>query len=166
VIRPARPADYEVLRAIERRAGERFRTVGMPEIADDEPYSADEMAAAAVILVATEADEPIGYALVQIVDDHAHLEQLSVLPEHGGSGVGTTLLDAVATWARSRGDEVITLTTFRHVSFNAPFYARRGFVEVPASAWSPAIERLVTTEAAHGLDPEARVVMSRQLAVQ
>ncbi|MGI0055588.1 MAG: hypothetical protein ACREBZ_07775 [Thermoplasmata archaeon] len=37
MIRAARPADAERLRAIERVAGERFYEVGMPDIAAAEP---------------------------------------------------------------------------------------------------------------------------------
>lgn len=40
-VRPATRDDRPALRAIERRAGERFREVGMPEVADDEPPSLD-----------------------------------------------------------------------------------------------------------------------------
>ncbi|NED91417.1 arginine N-succinyltransferase, partial [Streptomyces sp. SID11233] len=36
-IRPARPADLPRLQEIETAAGEAFRTLGMPEIADDAP---------------------------------------------------------------------------------------------------------------------------------
>jgi arginine/ornithine N-succinyltransferase beta subunit len=36
-IRPATPADLPLLQDIERAAGEPFRTLGMTEIADDEP---------------------------------------------------------------------------------------------------------------------------------
>lgn len=43
-IRPARPEDGPALQAIERRAGTRFRDVGMPEIADDEPLPLDVLA--------------------------------------------------------------------------------------------------------------------------
>ena len=93
MIRAARPSDYRKLADIERRAGEMFRDVGMPEIADDDPYDADDLAAATALFIATDDhDEPIGYAMVELVDDHAHLEQVSVVPEHGEAGVGTELL--------------------------------------------------------------------------
>ncbi len=53
VIRAARPSDYSKLSDIERRAGELFREAGMPEIADHEPFDADELASAAALFVAT-----------------------------------------------------------------------------------------------------------------
>jgi len=164
VIRAARPSDYRKLADIERRAGEMFRDVGMPEIADDEPYDADDLAAATALFIATDDhDEPIGYAMVELVDDHAHLEQVSVVPEHGAAGVGTQLLDAVAGWATGQGHDAVTLTTFRDVPFNAPLYAKRGFDVVPESEWTDGLRAIVAREADHGLDTTKRVVMRRTL---
>jgi GNAT superfamily N-acetyltransferase len=164
VIRAARPTDYRKLPDIERKAGELFREIGMHDIADAEPFSADELAAAAALFVATGEDgEPVGYAMVEIVDDHAHLGQLSVAPEHGGQGIGTELLDAVGGWAAGQGHREVTLTTFRDVPFNAPLYAKRGFEILPEAAWTPALKKLVDSEAGMGLDPSLRVVMRRAL---
>jgi GNAT superfamily N-acetyltransferase len=164
VIRAARPTDYRKLSDIERRAGELFRDAGLPEIADHEPYDADELASAPALFVATDDDgEPVGYAMVELVDGHAHLGQMSVLPEHGHQGIGTQLLDAVAGWAKGRGHTEITLTTFRDVPFNAPLYAKRGYEVVPEDSWTDAVRELVAHEATLGLDPATRVVMRRTL---
>ena len=164
MIRPARPSDYERLPDIERRAGELFRHAGMPEIADHDPSDADELASAVALFVATSPDdEPIGYAMVELVDGHAHLGQISVLPEHGGQGIGTQLLDAVAAWAQGQGHTEITLTTFRDIPFNAPLYGKRGYEVVPATAWTDALRQLMAREAEMGLDPADRVVMRRRL---
>lgn len=164
MIRAARPNEYRALQDIERRAGVLFREIGMPEIADDEPPPVDHLASgAAVFVAADDADEPVGYALVELVDDHAHLQQLSVVPEAGRQGIGSALLDAVVAWARARGDAEITLTTFREVPFNAPLYARRGFAEVAEADWTEGLRTVVEKEAADGLDITARVVMRRPI---
>ena len=164
-IRAAIAEDWPLLQAIEVAAGERFREVGMDEIADADPPTVDDLRAAAAVLVAVDDDgAPIGYARLELVDGHAHLEQLSVVPGHGGRGVGTDLIDAAARWAMGRGDREITLTTFRDVPFNAPVYERRGFAVVPEAAWTDGLRALVAEESGHGLDPTARVVMRRPLA--
>ncbi|MEO7570936.1 MAG: GNAT family N-acetyltransferase [Acidimicrobiales bacterium] len=164
MIRAARPHEYARLRDIERRAGELFREIGMPEIADDEPPSADHLASGAALYVATDdEDQPVGYALVDLVDGHAHLEQLSVVPEHGRQGIGRALLQAATDWASARGDAEITLTTFREVAFNAPFYAKHGFVAVEAQHLTDGLRAAVAKEAAEGMDTATRVVMSRSL---
>lgn len=164
MIRAARPHEYTRLRDIERRAGELFRDIGMPEIADDEPPSADDLASGAALYVATDdEDRPVGYALVDLVDGHAHLEQLSVVPEHGRQGIGQALLGAATDWARARGDAEITLTTFRDVAFNAPYYSRHGFVAVEDDDLTDGLRAVVAKEAADGLDTTTRVVMTRAL---
>ncbi len=161
-IRPSMPSDHPVLQDIEVRAGELFRDVGMADIADAAPPSEEELTEAAAVLVAVDdAGGLVGYARVELVGEGAHLEQISVLPDQGGQGIGTALLDAVIDWAREGGFGSVTLTTFRDVPFNAPLYAKRGFVEVPEPEWSAAIADLVTEEARHGLDPTQRVVMRR-----
>ena len=164
MIRAARPDDYRALQDIERRAGELFRAIGMPEIADDEPFSVDRLASGAAVFVATDDDDvPVGYALVELVDGHTHLEQISVVPEAGRQGIGTALIEAVVDWARARGDLGVTLTTFRDVPFNAPLYARRGFVVVDEPDWTDGQRAVIEQERAHGLDVTARVVMRRPL---
>ena len=49
-------------------------------------------------------------------------------PAHGRQGIGTRLVHTVIDWARSRRFENLTLMTFRHLPWNAPFYAKLGFV--------------------------------------
>jgi GNAT superfamily N-acetyltransferase len=136
----------------------------MSEIADDEPFSVDHLASGAALFVATDdQDDPVGYALVDLVDGHAHLEQISVVPEAGRQGVGTALIEAVVDWARARGDAAVTLTTFRDVPFNAPLYARRGFVVVDEPDWTDGHRAVIDKERADGLDVTARVVMRRSV---
>ena len=164
-IRAARPSDYRLLPDVERQAGERYREVGLADIADHEPFDADEVAAAVMVFVATadEGDQLLGYAMVELVDGHAHLEQLSVLPDHGARGIGTQLLDAVAGWATNQGHAEVTLTTFRDVPFNAPLYAKRGYEVMHEDEWTDALRARVAHEATLGLDPSTRVVMRRRL---
>jgi GNAT superfamily N-acetyltransferase len=164
-IRAATRNDLPRLRDVEVAAGALFRDVGMEAIADAEPPAVEELAAAAAVLVADGGDgTAIGYVRLELVGGGTHLEQLSVLPSHGRRGVGTALLDAACDGARRRGDDAITLTTFRDVPFNAPLYARRGFVEVPEAAWTDALRAVVAHEAALGLDPATRVVMRRPVS--
>ncbi len=160
-IRPAAPADLAALPGIEVAAGELFREIGMHVIADHPPPPIEELAAAPAIFVAEVDGVVVGYARIELVDDQTHLEQLSVLPDHGGQGIGTALIDAACDWARERGDAAVTLTTFRDVAFNAPLYAKRGFTEVDEADWRAGQRELIAEEAAHGLDPSDRAVMRR-----
>ena len=162
-VRPARAGDAPELQEIERRAGERFRDIGMPEIADDEPPALEVLvryAAAGRSWVATDdADRPIGYVLVDAVDGCAHIEQVTVGPDHQGVGIGRALIDEVHRWAQERAMPAVTLTTFRAVPWNAPLYEHLGFRVVEESEIGPELRALRDDEAGHGLDPTQRVCM-------
>lgn len=107
---------------------------------------------------------PVGFALVeQLAPDLPHLEELGVAPAHGRRGLGAGLVRAVCAWAARAGYQQLTLTTFRAVPFNMPFYARLGFEEIPASDLRPELQAVLRNEAARGLDPRKRVVMSYPL---
>lgn len=166
-VRPGRAGDGEALRAIERRAGERFRDVGMAEIADDQPMSMDRLAvyadAGRCWVAADATDVPVGYVVVDVVDGNAHIEQVTVDPDHQGRGAGRLLLDRVAAWAMERGMPALTLTTFRDVPWNAPLYRHLGFCDLGDDELGQELRRLRDEEAAHGLDPTLRVCMRRDV---
>jgi GNAT superfamily N-acetyltransferase len=166
-IRLAERADGPVLREIERLAGARFREVGLDAVADDEPASLEALAGYAAdgrSWVALDAAGAIvGYVLVDVVDDAAHVEQISVRPDHQGRGVGRRLLDRVRTWATDTGRRAVTLTTFSDVPWNRPLYEHLGFRVLPEDEIGPALRALRAVEAAHGLDPATRVCMRLDL---
>ena len=167
MIRLAEPEDLAALPAIEGAAGESFRALGMDEIADDPPPSLAALAgyqADGRAWVATDdLNRPVAYILVLLVGLNAHIEQVSVRPDHAGKRLGAGLIDAVAGWALGEGLSALTLTTFEDVPWNAPYYARLGFRVVPSEDWGPGIRGIVTAEALHGLDRWPRVVMRREL---
>ena len=109
-------------------------------------------------------DIPVGFALVEMLaEDLPHLQEMDVTPDHGRRGLGTALLDAVLDWVARSGHQQLTLTTFRNVPWNMPFYSRRGFVEIPAHELRPELEAIVRDEAGRGLDRAHRVVMGNRV---
>ena len=165
-IRLARPDDGPRLQAIERRAGERFRSVGMGGIADDAPLPLEVFTAAAqegrCWVAVDEKDEPVGYVLVDEIDHTAHVEQVTVEPSHQGRGIGAALLDRVAAWGSARGLATTSLTTFTEVAWNGPLYAHLGFTLVAAAELGPGLAAISRTEREHGLDEYGpRAVMVR-----
>lgn len=167
VIRPAEADDGPALREIERLAGERFRKVGLPEVADDEPASVEELAPYAAAgrswVAVDQVDRPIGYVLVDLVDGCAHVEQVSVRPDHQGIGIGRALIERVRTWAADRGLPAITLTTFANVPWNAPLYRHLGFRVLGEDEIGPELRQVREEETAQGLDPAERVCMRADL---
>ena len=148
MIRPAHPEDAERLRAIERDAGRRFADVGLAEVAADEPPAAERLA---------------GYVIVDVVDGCAHVEQVSVLLDQQGRGLGRRLLEAVEAWAAEQRLDAVTLTTFTDVPWNRPLYEHLGFRTLREDELGAGLAAVRDAEAAHGLDPARRVVMRREL---
>lgn len=167
VIRSARREDASTLQEIERLAGERFREVGLAEVAEDAPPSVEELAVygdeGRAWVAVDHADTPLGYVLVDVVDGCAHIEQVSVRPDRQGAGVGRALVERVGAWAADGGLPAVTLTTFTDVPWNAPYYARLGFGVLRDDEIGPELRGVRDAETAHGLDPARRVCMRLDL---
>jgi hypothetical protein len=67
----------------------------------------------------------------------------------------------VCAWAATAGFQSVTLTTFRDVPWNMPFYERLGFETIPPAQLSPALISVILDETRRGLDPTRRVAMRR-----
>ncbi len=171
-IRRAGPEDVAVLPGIERLAGLLFKTypgdLGIPEELYEAPNSAETFAAAQQagrLWVASASDgELVGFALVVDIEGYAHLDELDVVPAHGGQGIGSALLATVCSWAQDRGYPAVTLRTFRDVPWNAPFYQSRGFRIVDGAALSKAHVELEASERQRGLRTDMRVTMAYETA--
>src|SRR5262249_4016167 len=108
-------------------------------------------------------NRPLGFAVASVVDGGAHLEELDVLPEAGRRGIGTRLVRTVCDWAATQGFTTITLSTFRDVPWNAPFYERLGLRPPPPAELSPALREVRAREQHLGIVLEERVMMRRNL---
>lgn len=168
-IRPARPAEADTLRAIENAAGQAFAAVGYGDIAGQEDTAAPTLRAAATagqLLVITDAaDQPAGFILCNDVDGDLHVQELDVHPDHAGRRLGARLLEAAEAMARQRGLPALSLTTFRSVPWNAPYYARLGFREMLPGEYGPDLRIELARQQAAGLPMADRVAMRRELPV-
>jgi GNAT superfamily N-acetyltransferase len=163
-ITAARPQDLTRLPAIELAAA-RLLAGHAPEGILNETTSSDLFQKAqreGHLWVALADDVPVGFAHVEVIErEAAHLEEIDVDPEHGRRGLGTKLILHVCGWAAGNGYASVTLTTFRDVPWNMPFYARLGFEILLPAELSPALCAVVADETRRGLDPGRRVVMRR-----
>jgi GNAT superfamily N-acetyltransferase len=157
-VRIASPDEFDLLREIELEADRMFEEVGIGPFSNADNENHLE-AAAVVFATGTPA---VGFACVEIVDDLAHLWQLSVDPRSGRQGRGRALVEAVCDWARSHHYPAVTLTTFTDVPWNGPFYARLGFR--PIDDLSPGLRAIREHERAIGDDAfGARTAMRKDL---
>ncbi len=166
-VRLAARSDVSRLPAVERAAAARFETcpeqTGLTREALEKTLSVEEhhrARRAGRLWVAVDSENrPVGFAHVRELGGVAHLEELDVLPGHGRRGIGSALLEAVFGAARAAGHSAVTLSTFRDVPWNAPFYRRRGFHVVTPAERTEALEDLVATEKRLGLRTDLRVAM-------
>ena len=167
-VRPPLRAELPTLQAIGVAAGRRFAEVAsVAAVADDPPQdlaALERWRAAGRAWVSTDREgHPVGFVVVDVVDGCAHVEEVSVRPEHGGQGHGAALLRQVEAWATKRGLPAVTLTTFAAVPWNGPWYERRGYRVLDEAEWTEGLVRRRQEEADHGLDPALRVVMRKDL---
>ncbi|MBL8189870.1 MAG: GNAT family N-acetyltransferase, partial [Acidobacteria bacterium] len=162
-IRLAQPSDLPFLAEIETAASELFSQ--FPVLADlptdATPLASFQSAQRNQLLwVATsQSGKPVGFALVKLLGDSVHLEEMDVLPEFGRRGIGSKLVRTVCEWTQTSGKRAVTLTTFRDVPWNAPFYRKLGFRILEQDEWTPELHQLVEQEERRGLKRELRVVM-------
>ncbi|UAL11296.1 GNAT family N-acetyltransferase [Caulobacter segnis] len=162
-IRPALTSEIEAVRALERVSAQRFIGL-MDALAADEPSPAPVLAARIAtdgLLVAEVGGELAAFVMFRPVGDGLYIEQIDVLPAFAGRRIGARLIEAVAERARSDGLARLTLSTFRDVPWNAPWYRRLGFVDLDDQKLAPDLMEIRREHLARGLDESLRVFMER-----
>lgn len=166
-VTPARLDHVCSLPHIEAAAAELFRDAVPAELfehATPESVFLDAQQDGMLWVALGPDDRPVGFIRVVVTGSRVHLAELDVLPDHGRRGVGTTLVRTVDDWAASEHFAEITLTTYRDLPWNAPFYAGLGFRVVQEPEWDAETRSRFEEEA--GLESERvrRVVMRKVLA--
>ncbi len=164
----AAPLDAHAVRTIEFDAGQRFVSVGMAGIADAPPMQVDlvnRKIAAQQIVVAVAADETcVGFVMFEPQATRLYVQELDVLTAYAGQRIGAALIEQVAQLARAQQLTQLTLSTFREVPWNAPYYRRLGFRDIEEAELDAALIERRDAHIARGLDESKRVFMRRDLA--
>ncbi|WP_026871009.1 GNAT family N-acetyltransferase [Inquilinus limosus] len=164
-IRPGRPDEVETVRAIEVAAASQFRGIGLPQIAAFEPAEREEVLLRAregrLLVTVDAADRPVAFALFGEIDGTLHIEELDVHPDHARRGLGAALIDRIEAVARDQGVPELTLSTFRDVPWNAPYYSRLGFTPMRDEELGPGLAAIRDMIAARGIDIIPRLCMRR-----
>lgn len=134
-IRSAVPADLASMIHVEQQAERMFPLEDLPASPCGPAPDAAYLAAirGSIAWVAERGSgEIVGFIACTRVDAFLHILEIDVLPGFGRQGVGRALLAraCAAATAMPRIDGV-TLTTFRHLPWNQPFYEKHGFEPVP-----------------------------------
>lgn len=162
-IRQAIFEDAPKLAAVERSACERFRAlVDLAWIADEEPTALDDHVAligAGTVWVAVDGVDVSGFLLAERCGDELHICEFAVLRPLQGQGIGTLLVHAAKEYARATGLRALTLTTFRGLSWNEPFYQHLGFETLEAGNLDKRLRSMLAREILIGLPVERRCAM-------
>jgi GNAT superfamily N-acetyltransferase len=165
-IRLARLDEIPRIREIEDEAGLIFSGLGIIDETLDVSFPLEDLirlvGMGQVWVGSLEDDVPVGMVIASVREEAVYVEEMDVLPTHGRRGLGARLLATICTWAQAQG-RAVTLSTFRDVPWNGPFYRKHGFRDLQPTEWTPGMRAIREKEAQHGLRVEARVFMRREL---
>ncbi|MCJ8520577.1 ribosomal protein S18 acetylase RimI-like enzyme [Pseudorhizobium tarimense] len=167
LIRLAQSEEAERLSAVERSAAQAFlHWPPFAWLAQFEGQAIErhlELMRAGTNWLATDDDEIVGFLSAEAIDRELHIWELSVALDHQRLGWGSALLRHALQAAQARGLEAVTLTTFRNVPWNGPFYERFGFRYLTPEDVGRRLIEILLNEAEHGLPPGERCAMRLSL---
>jgi len=162
-IRKARFSDIPFLGPVERSAAELFRSASLDFLVDGS--TVDPKALAAMIdthhlwVACDFMDYPIGFCGGEYIEGNFHLVEISVAQDFQGKGVGSALMERMEADVRREGFHALTLTTYRSLAWNGPWYERMGFVEANPVEMGRTYLEILESERQHGFDMSARCLM-------
>ncbi|WPE22366.1 GNAT family N-acetyltransferase [Shinella zoogloeoides] len=163
-VRPAREDEIETLRRIERSAARAFRLIeAFSWLAVGDVQSAerhhDLIGKGTNWVAAADGDQPVGFLSAEVVGPELHIWEISVDHLHQGFGIGRRLIRHAVEQAAERGLVAVTLTTFRTIPWNCPFYERLGFETLDEATLPARLDAVLDEESEHGLPRDTRCAM-------
>lgn len=137
--------------------------VSLRNLVTDPAVLREAQAQGRVWMALDQAGRAVGFALAEVLDGEAFLDEVDVEPPHARRGVGTLLVNTVIAWAQSHGFTTLSLITFRHLPWNARFYEKFGFVPLDRHEMGPAMQQILSEEAEAGIEVANRIGMRRLL---
>ena len=105
-----------------------------------------------------------GFLIAEPCGSELHICEMSVHPAHQRRGIGAGMIRASQVDARNCGFSALTLTTYRDLAWNGPFYTRLGFDEIEEPAFHPRLAAHLDDEEADGLPRQRRCAMIHLLS--
>ncbi|WP_333585717.1 GNAT family N-acetyltransferase [Phenylobacterium sp.] len=166
-VRLAQAAELSLLPAIEVSAAGLFAESGMQifpgdpsdQPADFTPVEAwrDLLERGWIWVTEDQAGAVAAFLAAEPIEQRLHILELDVHRDAQRQGLGRRLMATALAEARAMGLRGASLTTFRDVAWNAPFYESLGFRIVDAP--SGALAAFLAREAERGLEPGRRCAM-------
>ena len=133
-IRKAREEDLPLLGPVENSASQVFRTVNLDHIANGPTLPNPQLSAMSnsnhLWVAVNTLDQPVGFVGGEEVDGSFYIVEISVAQHFQGKGAGKALMAAMEQQIRKESFKDITLTTYKHLPWNGPWYAKRGYSDV------------------------------------
>lgn len=167
-LRKATPADAAIFSDLEQSAGLLFRAdreIAWLADADNLPVERYRNIIAAGWSWIAEGGQaqPVAFVAATPEGEELHLWELNVHIEHQRRGIGRALLQRLIAEATAAGIPALTLTTFRDLPWNAPFYRSMGFELLATAQLGPRLAVLLAEEVRMGLPAVRRCAMRRKL---
>ena len=159
--RPATEYDLDAIRSIEISATQKFRDylgVDIPATTVPENIVLESIGQAhAWIYIDNEI--PVGFIVARRLDDGVHIDEFSVAYEYQNKGIGRYMLNEFISVTQADRYPHITLTTDKSIPWNAPFYRKFGFAEIPLNDCSLHLEEILLSEKNRSPVPNNRIAM-------
>ncbi|GHC63845.1 hypothetical protein GCM10010136_05450 [Limoniibacter endophyticus] len=110
-------------------------------------------------MIVNQVDQPLGFLSAEFINRDLHVWELSVGLENQRRGLGRALMEHAIAEAGKRRVDALTLTTFRDVPWNAPFYQRLGFHILENDQLDARLRATLEGEVAHGFLADTRCAM-------
>lgn len=167
VISPARREDVGRIIEIDLAAGQLFAPTGLlsAEALEDHVPEDDLLNAidrGFLKVARTRGGLVAGFFLASERGNGLYLEQISVDPAFGKKGIGRQLMQHLFDLAEDIGVNEITLSTFRSLAWNGPFYTRLGFEEVDREQMEPFMLEIEEAQAPY-MDVSKRMFMKKPI---
>jgi GNAT superfamily N-acetyltransferase len=166
-IRSARVEELTLLTQIEALAAVRFLNTPYAFLVEADSLPLDfiqqRFQAGQVWVAVDQQDRVVGYAVTREVDRTLYLQEIDVEPAHGQRGLGSALVHYVRAWAKQSHYDVMSLSTFRDIPWNAPFYSKLGFRILDESELTAGFQQIRRQEDEAGLPISERVIMHCEL---
>lgn len=152
-LRNTTTADIPTLQTLEALAAQRFLAIPELAILAHSEVTDSQLHEQCIIqrlswLVEDARGSVLGFCYAQELADSLYLAEISSHPAARGMGVGHMLVAHTRKIAADRGLPGVTLTTYRDIPWNAPWYQRQGFIVLEASSFCSELRDIVQSQAA------------------
>lgn len=162
-IRQTTGEDVHLLPAIEHSAGESFRDIpGLAWVADSDDMSTEnhlEYVKKGTSWVAEADGLIVGFLCAEAAGKDLHIWEMAVGCEWQGHGIGRRLTLTAIEHASLHRFKSVTLTTFRDVPWNEPFYRSLGFEIIAGEKLDERLDEILRAEIQKGFPGSLRCAM-------